>query len=88
MNAYERYKLAIENDENSRRQLSCAWFMHGGFSIQLLGRYWFWVDDESGHEWEYAADSWDEMFAIVIEQFGMTLKQVMEGVDSKELEFE
>jgi hypothetical protein len=65
--------------------LSYAFFSYNRYSIQLLGRYWFWVDDESGHEWEYAADSWDEMFAIKIDQIGMTLRETMEKYRLKNL---
>ena len=88
MNAYIRYRLAIEEDEKGGRHLSHAFFSCGRFSIQLLGRYWFWVDDESGHEWEYAADSWDEMFALYIEEIGMTLREAMEKTPSGKLEME
>ena len=55
--------------------------------FSFLG-YWFWVDDESGHEWEYAADSWDEMFAIKIDQIGMTLREAMEKTPPEKLEIE
>lgn len=88
MNAYKKFRFAIEEDERGGRHLSYAFFSCNRYSIQLLGRYWFWVDDESGHEWEYAADSWDEMFALKIDQIGMTLREAMEKTPPEKLEIE
>ena len=53
-----------------------------------MGRYWFWIDDDKGREWEYAADSWDEMFALHIDELGMTLTEALEKTPSDALEFE
>ena len=86
--AFEKFCAAIRDDEQGGRHFSHAFFSFGKFRIQLLGRYWFWVDDKESREWEYAADSWEEMFALDVEQAGMTLREMMELVPAAELEIE
>lgn len=89
MTAFDKYREAIRMDEDGERHFSHAFFSFAGkYRIQLLGRYWFWLDDDKGREWEYAADSWDEMFNLEVEQTGMTLREMMERIPEKELEFE
>jgi hypothetical protein len=88
MSAYLKYRKAIDEDEKGGRHLSHAFFSYNSYYIQLLGRYWFWVDDESGREWEYAADSWDEMFDLKIDQIGMSLREAMEKTPPEILEIE
>lgn len=89
MTAFDKYREAIRKDDEGKQHFSHAFFSYGGkFRFQLLGRYWFWVDDKDSHEWEYAADSWDEMFGLEVEQIGMTLREIMERIPEEELEFE
>lgn len=88
MNALERYREAIRMDEAGEKPFSYASFSFGKYRLQLLGRYWFWIDDDKGREWEYASDSWDGMFALCIHELGMTLAEVMEKTPADALEFE
>ncbi len=88
MTAFDKYCEAIRLDEQGVKHFSHAFFSYGKFRIQLLGRYWFWVDDKDSREWEYAADSWEELFALDVEQTAMTLREMMERIPAEELEFE
>lgn len=88
MTAFDKYREAIRMDEEGEMHFSHAFFSLGKYRLQLLGRYWFWIDDDKGREWEYAADSWDEMFGLEVEQTGMTLREMMERLPAEDLEFE
>jgi len=88
MTAYDKFINAIERDQKGEMHLSHAFFTFGRYRIQILGRYWFWVDDELSNEWEYGADSWEEMLALDVEQIGMTLCEALRHVNAEDLEFE
>ena len=88
MSALELYREAIRMDEAGEKHFSYASFSFGKYRLQLVGRYWFWIDDDKGREWEYAADSWNEMLTLHIDELGMTLAEALEKIPSDALEFE
>ncbi len=88
MTAYDKFINAIERDRKGESHLSHAFLTFGRYRIQILGRYWFWIDDEVSNEWEYCADSWEEMLGLDVEQIGMTLGEALRHVNAEDLEFE